>query len=87
MEDKNYSKVIHDIMIREMDDIGEYIVQKQCFELGIMPDHITEKDVHKLSSAISKAMVDFGEEKANKIFREIRGLIKIENELKSKKGP
>ena len=75
MDNKNYSKAIHRIMIDEMDEIGKFIIKNQCYNLGIMPSYILAEDIPKLSKAISEAMLDFGEEKSGKIHNDILHLI------------
>lgn len=87
MEQRNFSEAIFKIMDREMGDIGEHIVKKQCYNNGIMYTHITWEDVPKLSKAISEAMLSFGEEKAGKIFREIQGLVDLDALLENETDP
>lgn len=87
MDELNFSKAIHNIMMREMGDFGVYIIQKQCYEHGIMPEKINEREIPKLARALSEAMLDFGEEKARKILGEIKSLIKIDTIIRSESEP
>lgn len=87
MEQQNFSEDIFKIMTREMGEIGVHIVKNQCYENGILYSHITWEDVPKLSKAISEAMLSFGEDKAGRISREIRGLVDLDNLLQKEKNP
>ena len=67
------SRKIYGIMAREMGHLGKFIVEKQCKDLGINPEEITENDLDKVADAIRKVMISFsGEEKAKKIWMEIK---------------
>ncbi len=69
------SRKIYSIMAREMGHLGKFIVEKQCKDLGINPEEITENDLDKVADAIRKVMISFsGEEKAKKIWMEIKRL-------------
>ena len=83
MADRNFSSEIHDIMAREMGEMGEYFVKKQCTELAIMPDHITTRDIPRLAAALSAAMEDFGTDKSQRIIRDMYALIRIEEMMKA----
>lgn len=87
MEPRNFSEEIFEIMVREMDDIGVFIVKKQCFENGIMYDYITWEDVPKLSRAISEVMLNFGEDKANRILKEMLALVDLEALVEKEADP
>ncbi len=78
MEPRNFSPEIHEIMERELSELGSFFIKKQCMELGIMPDYITSHDIPKLSKALSEAMKDFGSDKASRVVRDMRRLIKLE---------
>ena len=78
MEPRNFSPEIHEIMKRELAEMGSFFIKKQCMELGIMPDYITSRDIPKLSKALSEAMEDFGPEKSHRVVRDMRRLIKLE---------
>ena len=83
MSDRNFSSEIHEIMAREMGEMGEFFVKKQCMELAIMPDFITTRDIPRLAAALSSAMGDFGADKSQRIIREMYALIKIEEMIKA----
>ena len=78
MSPRNFSPEIHDIMERELSEMGSFFIKKQCMELGIMPDHITSRDIPRLSKALSEAMEDFGSDKSSRVVRDMRKLIKLE---------
>jgi len=78
MEPRNFSPEIHEIMKRELSEMGSFFIKKQCMELGIMPDYITSQDIPKLSTALSEAMKDFGQDKSGRVVRDMRRLIKLE---------
>ncbi|MCK5037874.1 MAG: hypothetical protein KAS16_02135 [Thermoplasmata archaeon] len=78
MPSRNFSPEIHEIMKREMAEMGSFFIKKQCMELGMMPDYITSRDIPKLSKALSEAMEDFGSEKSNRVVRDMRRLINTE---------
>ena len=77
MEPRNFSPEIHEIMKRELAELGSFFIKEQCLKLGIMPDHITSRDIPKLSKALSEAMEDFGPDKSRRVVREMKQLIKI----------
>ncbi|MCK4757745.1 MAG: hypothetical protein KAS67_04775 [Thermoplasmata archaeon] len=83
MADRNFSPEIHEIMAREMGEMGAYFVKKQCMELAIMPDHITTRDIPRLASALSAAMGDFGADKSRRIIRDMYALIRIEEMMRA----
>lgn len=87
MGQHNYSQEIFEIMGREMGLLGEHIVKKQCYENGILYSHITWEDIPKLSKAISKVMLGFGEEKSKKIMKEIRNLVDMNALLEKEENP
>ena len=67
------SRKIQNIMAREMGQLGKFIVNKQCKNLGINPDDINEVDLERLSKAFGQVMLTFGgQDKATKIKSEIR---------------
>ncbi|MCK4266774.1 MAG: hypothetical protein KAX31_05790 [Thermoplasmata archaeon] len=69
------SRKIQNIMAREMGQLGKFIVNKQCKNLGINPDDINEADLERLSKAFGQVMLTFGgKDKATKIKSEIRKL-------------
>ena len=71
------------IMRRELKDMGENILKKQCMDLGIDWADIEVSDISKLSAPLSKAISTFtGREKADKIIREIEKF-KVLEELAS----
>ena len=78
MEPRNFSPEIHEIMKRELSEMGSFFIKKQCMELGIMPDLITSNDIPKLSKALSVAMEDFGSDKSSRVVRDMRKLVKLE---------
>jgi hypothetical protein len=62
-------------MAREMGQLGKFIVQKQCKDLGIDPEEIAAANLPALSKAFGKVMLSFGgQAKAEAIEREIRKL-------------
>ncbi len=72
-----YSAKIEEIMVRELGQLGKFVIKKQCRDLGIDPDNIRDVDIPKLAKALGKVMVTFGgEEKARDIELEIRRLIR-----------
>ncbi len=74
---KELTKQIFIIMEREMSDIGNFIVKKQCMLIGADPDNIEPRDLPELASNLSEVMRTFGGyEKARKIYSEIK---KLEN--------
>jgi hypothetical protein len=76
------SRKIYSIMAREMGHLGKFIVEKQCKDLGINPEEIVENDVDKVADAIRNVMVSFsGEEKAKKIWMEIKRLKHNQNKI------
>ena len=87
MEGQNFSKEIFEIMNREMGYLGEHIVKNQCYENGILYSQISWDEVPKLSRALAEVMVSFGEEKANKIFREIENLVDLKALIKTEQDP
>ena len=69
------SRKINSIMAREMGHLGKFIVEKQCKDLGINPEEISEGEIDRVAEAIRKVMVSFaGEDKAKKIWMEIKRL-------------
>lgn len=69
------SKKLEEIMVREMKDMGTFILKKQCENLQIDPDSIEPNHLPKLSKALAEAMAGFGgPEKAKLISDEIRKL-------------
>ncbi len=72
-----YSAKIEEIMVRELGQLGKFVIKKQCRDLGIDPDNIRDVDIPKLAKALGKVMVTFGgEEKARDIELEISRLIR-----------
>ncbi len=72
-----YSAKIEEIMVRELGQLGKFVIKKQCKDLGIDPDNIKESDLPKLAKALGKVMITFGgEDKAKEIELEIRRLIR-----------
>ena len=64
---------IFTIMEREMSDIGNFIVKKQCMLIGADPNNIEPRDLPELASNLSEVMRTFGGyEKARKIYSEIQ---------------
>ncbi|MFH0815200.1 MAG: hypothetical protein V1934_00045 [Methanobacteriota archaeon] len=69
------SRKLQNVMSREMGQLGKFIVQKQCKDLGIDSEEIKPENLPQLAKAFSKVMVTFGgEAKAQNIEREIRKL-------------
>jgi hypothetical protein len=69
------SRKVQNILAREMGQLGKFIVNKQCKDLGVDPEDIDKADLEKLSKAFGDVMLTFGgQEKANKIMMEIRRL-------------
>ncbi len=74
---KELTEQIFTIMEREMSDIGNFIVKKQCMIIGADPESIEPRDLPELASNLSEVMRTFGGyEKARKIYSEIK---KLEN--------
>ena len=74
---KELTEQIFTIMEREMSDIGNFIVKKQCMLIGADPEDIEPRDLPELASNLSEVMRTFGGyEKARKIYSEIK---KLEN--------
>jgi len=74
---KELTEQIFAIMEREMSDIGNFIVKKQCMLIGADPGDIEPRDLPELASNLSEVMRTFGGyEKARKIYSEIK---KLEN--------
>ena len=74
---KELTEQIFTIMEREMSDIGNFIVKKQCMLIGADPEDIQPRDLPELASNLSEVMRTFGGyEKARKIYSEIK---KLEN--------
>ncbi len=74
---KKLTEQIFTIMEREMSDIGNFIVKKQCMLIGADPEDIRPQDLPELASNLSEVMRTFGGyEKARKIYSEIK---KLEN--------
>jgi len=69
-----------DIMSKEMGEMGPFIVKKQCEQLGLDCDDINEGDVPKLARALSETMRSFGQDRAKKVYSEIRRTCEI-NEI------
>ncbi len=73
----NLTEQIYGIMEREMDQIGPFIVKKQCLLIGADPNEIDSEDLPELASKLSEVMRTFGGyDKARKIYSEIK---KLEN--------
>jgi hypothetical protein len=69
------SRKLQSVMAREMGQLGKFIIQKQCKDLGIDSEEIKPENLPQLSKALFKVMVTFsGEAKAQNIEREIRKL-------------
>jgi hypothetical protein len=69
------SRKLQNVMAREMGQLGKFIVQKQCKDLGIDSEEVAPEHLPKLAKALSNVMVTFGgEAKAQNIEREIRKL-------------
>lgn len=83
MDERNFSKEIHQIMEREMGEMGEYFIRKQCHELAILPEYITANDIPRLSRALSAAMEDFGKDKSSRIIRDMKRLMKLEEAMQT----
>lgn len=70
------SSKIGQIMVREMEALGTHIINKQCYDLCIMPDEIEQGDLIKLSNRLAGAMLFFGgREKADRVTKEILELV------------
>lgn len=70
---------INGIMEREMQDMGLFIVKKQCYIIGADPDNIQPSDLPALAGKLSEVMRTFGGyEKARKIYKEIKKLEDLE---------
>jgi len=69
------NKKITDIMERELGDLGEFIVKKQCRDLMLDFDNIQEEDLPLMANALSQVMSTFGGmEKAKRVYKEIKKL-------------
>ena len=69
------SRKVHNIMAREMGQLGKFIVNKQCSTLGLDPDNIHEADLPKLAKAFGEVMLTFGgTEKAKNVEMEVKRL-------------
>jgi hypothetical protein len=69
------SRKLQNVMAREMGQLGKFIVQKQCKDLGIDSENVEPANLPALSKALGKVMISFGgEAKALAIEREIRKL-------------
>ena len=69
------SRKLQSIMAREMGQLGKFIIQKQCKDLGIDPENVATENLPTLSKALGKVMLSFGgEAKSQNIEREIRKL-------------
>ncbi|MBI5001073.1 MAG: tetratricopeptide repeat protein [Euryarchaeota archaeon] len=66
---------IYEIMEREMQEMGPFIVKKQCFIIGADPDDIEQKDLPALAGKLAEVMRSFGgHQKAGRIYTEIKKL-------------
>ena len=69
------SRKVHNIMAREMGQMGKFIVTKQCNNLGLDENNIRSADLPKLSKVLAEVMKTFGgDEKARRIELEIKRL-------------
>lgn len=69
------SRKVHNIMAREMGQLGKFIVNKQCSNLAIDPENIHDSDLPKLAKAFGDVMLTFGgAEKAKNMELEIKKL-------------
>ncbi|MFH0815281.1 MAG: tetratricopeptide repeat protein [Methanobacteriota archaeon] len=69
------TRKVYEIMEREMQDIGPFIVRKQCLQIHVDPENIEPANLAQLAANLSEVMVLFGgHEKARKIYSELRKL-------------
>jgi tetratricopeptide (TPR) repeat protein len=69
------TRKVYEIMEREMQDIGPFIVRKQCLQIHVDPENIEAVNLAQLAANLSEVMVLFGgHEKARKIYSELRKL-------------
>jgi tetratricopeptide (TPR) repeat protein len=69
------TKKVYEVMEREMQDIGPFIVRKQCLQIHVDPENIEPSNLPNLAAKLSEVMVMFGgHEKARKIYSELRKL-------------
>src|SRR5512137_2392216 len=69
------TRKIYAIMEREMQDIGPFIVRKQCLLIHVDPENIEPANLPQLAAKLSEVMVLFGgHEKARKIYSELKKL-------------
>jgi len=63
---------VRGVMGRELGGIGENILEKQCYELAILPTDISERELPRLTNQLTEAMVLFtGEDKAREVAKEL----------------
>ena len=59
-------------MERKVPTIGSFIFKKQCMDMGIVPEKITESALPRLADKLSEASALFlGPEESNKLRRQI----------------
>lgn len=69
------SRMLHNLMAKEMGHMGKFILKKQCSDIGIDPEEIMPPDLPKLAQAVEKAITVFtGPEKAQRVAKDIRNL-------------
>jgi tetratricopeptide (TPR) repeat protein len=69
------TKQIYEIMEREMQEMGQFIVKKQCILTGANPEKIEPRDLPSLASKLSEVMQTFFNDTATtEIYTEIREL-------------
>jgi len=75
LELQGYSEKIHEIMFREMQEMGPFIIKKQCMDLGIDPNAIGSTDLPSIAYALSEVISSFGgTDKASAIYKELTKL-------------
>jgi len=88
MSEDTLTSQIEVILKREMKEMGAFILQKQCNNLGINSDSIEPKDLPKLSKALAEVFQSMGgPDKAKKINEEIMKLKSFKAMVKKEKAP
>ncbi len=87
MENEELYDSINRIMVREMQDMGTFILKKQCQDLGISRETIKPQDLPELASNLSRALSTFcGKEKAREIFQEVKKFGDISSVIEKEKN-
>jgi len=83
-----HSKRIYALMMREINIMGPYNIDKVCGRAGINPYLITEKDLPYLTNALSEIiMAHKGKERAKKFVQEMEKLYDIDTTVRGEKDP